>query len=110
MAKFFKDDFFEIEFSTIQTLIKAYINMPNKKTGVFSLVKKLSRETEKTPIFVHRGLRCAYKKLKYACKIFFLENVCLSTKFDLRLKNNEKIFGAISILLGIFKKNCMKIV
>ena len=59
--------------------------MPYKKTGV----KKLSRDAEKTPIFVHRGLRYANKKFKFASK-YFLENVCLSTKFDLRLKKKRK--------------------
>ena len=92
LAKFFKDDFFEIEFSTIQTLIKAYINMPNKKTGVFSLVKKLSRETEKTPIFVHRGLRCAYKKLKYACKIFFFGKCLFEYKIRFEVEKQRKNF------------------
>ena len=41
--------------------------MPYKKTGV----KKLSRDAEKTPIFVHRGLRYANKKFKFASKHFF---------------------------------------
>ena len=41
------------------------------------------------------------KKEKLHEKIFFMKNICLSTKFDLWLKQKEtKTIGAISILLG----------
>ena len=59
---------------------------------------------------MHRGLRYADKKLKFTCKTFF--GKCLfeyKIRFEVE-KKNEKIFGAISILLGNFLKTCMKIV
>ena len=43
-------------------MIKAYINMQNKKKEFLACLKKLSRETEKTPIFVHRGPSYADKE------------------------------------------------
>ena len=71
--------------------------MPYKKTGV----KKLSRDAEKTQIFVHRGLRYANKQFKFAS----------STKFDLRLKKKtKKLLGQFQFYLEIFFSNCMKIV
>ena len=45
--------------------------MPYKKKEFLACLKNLSRETEKTPIFVHRGLRYADKRLKFACNFFF---------------------------------------
>ena len=51
------------------------------------------------------------KKLKFACKIFFFGKWLFEYKIWFEIeKKNEKIFGAISILLGKFFKNCMKIV
>ena len=70
-------------------MIKAYINMPYKKMGVLSVFeKKLSRETEKNPNFVYAGQRYAHQKLMNC-----LENVCLRSKFNLRLKKKGKIGG-----------------
>ena len=62
--------------------------MPYKKNrGVFSLFEKSYPEKQKkNPISVYPGLRC--------------ENVCLSTKFDLRLKTKTKK------ILGQFQFQC----
>ena len=41
------------------------------------------------------------QKSKFCVQIFFLKNVCLSTKFDLRLKKKtQKIVWALSKILG----------
>ena len=49
---------------------------------------------------MYPGLRYADKKLNFACKKFFLNHVCLSIKFDMRLKKKQKRFGAILELPG----------
>ena len=41
---------------------------------------------------MYPGLRYALKKLNFACKNFFWKNVCLSSKFDLLVKKNNKFF------------------
>ena len=76
----------------------AYINMPYKKIGVFSqFEKKLSRETEKNPNFVYPGLRYTEKTKQNLHAKFFLESICFSKKFDLRLKKKQKVLGQFQI-------------
>ena len=68
--------------------------------GVFSQFEKkiIQRKRKKNSNFVYPGLRYAEKKTKFACKKIFLESVCLSKKFNLRLRKKSKNVGAISIL------------
>ena len=84
--------------------------MPYKKTGNFSLFKKSYPEKRKKLQFL-----CIVDYVMQTKKLnlhanFFLENVCLNTKFDLRLKKTKKFLGQFQFYLDIFKKNCMKIV
>ena len=61
-----------------------------KKESSAFLKKKIWVKRKKLRLS-YPGLRYAHKKLVFACKkIFFSENVCLRTKFDLRLKKNKK--------------------
>ena len=53
--------FLQLEISNYQTLIKACRSVPFKRKSLAGL-KKLSRETEKDPIFLYLGLRYADKK------------------------------------------------
>ena len=76
------------ELSNYQRMIKAYINTPYKKMGFFSVFEKKWKWKEKKQMLSYPWLRYAHKKLNFACKKFFLENVCLRTKFDLQLKKN----------------------
>ena len=60
---------------------------------------------------MYRGLRYANKKIKICMQnFFFWKMVVWVQNLIWDWKKNEKIFGAISILLGKFFKNCMKIV
>ena len=53
---------------------------------------KKNQVKRKKPILSYPGLRYAHKNFNFACKKNFSENVCLRTKFDLRLKKNQKKF------------------
>ena len=67
------------------------------KTGI--VLKNLSRETQNDRIFVHRGLRYAHKKLKFACKFFF--GKCLfeyKIQFEVE-KKTKKLLMQFQILL-----------
>ena len=57
-----------------------------------AFLKKKNKWKEKKPLLSYPGLRYAHKKLNFACKKFFSENVCLHRKLDLRMK---KILGRI---------------
>ena len=42
---------------------------------------------------MYPGLRSAHEKINFACKKnFFSKNICLRTKFDLRLEKKYKNF------------------
>ena len=75
--------------------------MPYKK-GVFSVLKKVfKRKGKKIKHWCLQDYVMNTKKNNFCMKkVFFLENVCLSTRFDLRLKKNRRRFWAISKLLG----------
>ena len=70
-------------------------NAIQNKIAVCSIFEKVITQKGKNSILVSPGLRYTHKKLNFACKNFFLKNVCFSTHFDLRLKK----IGAISKLL-----------
>ena len=56
----------------------------------------------KKPLLSYLELRYAHKKLNFACKNFFSENVCLRTKLDLRLKLYGKHFFQKKIQISFF--------
>ena len=63
--------------------------MPYKRKGSFlRFRKKLQSEKEKNSLFLFLGLRYTHEKKLHA-KHFFSKNVCLSTKFTLRLKKKN---------------------
>ena len=67
--------------------------MPYKKAGVFSLFKKnLSGVKGKNSNFCASWTTLCRQKIKICLQNFFLENVCLSTKFYLSLKKKRKNF------------------
>ena len=75
-------------------MIKAYIKTPYNRNRNFQRFWKKNFflcEKKKKPNLSYPGLRYAHKKLIFACKNFFSKNVCLRTKFDLRLKKKNKI-------------------
>ena len=86
--------------------------MPYKKiTAVFSLFNKSYPEKrKKTPIFVHRGLRYADKKFKFASKFFF--GKCLvAYKICFEVEKKRTHFWG-NFNFTFFKKkikNCMKV-
>ena len=90
------------ENSNYHTFIKAYINTSYKKNKIFQffLKKKILSKKKKSQYYrIHTKilsyLRYAHKKkTNFACEKFFLENVCLRTKLNLRLKKPKKCFGA----------------
>ena len=78
-------------------MIKAYINTPYKKIGIFSVFEKIiKRKGKKNPnISVSRTTLCTQKN--YFCmQKSFLENVCLRTKKRFAVeKKSKKNFEAI---------------
>ena len=84
-------------------MIEAYINTPYKKKQMFlACLKKVIQRNGKIPIFVHRGLRYANKKLKFACKILF--GKCLfeyKIQFEVE-KNRKNVWGNFNSTWKIF--------
>ena len=94
LAKFFNDDYFQIfEFSSYQTLIKAYINTPYKRNRNFQRFwkKNFSEKKIKANFIVSRTTLCTQNN-KFCMQKKISKNVCLRTKFDLRLKKKTKKF------------------
>ena len=66
--------------------------MPYKKKEFSAFLKKLERKKEKIPIIsVSRTTLCT-QEIKFCMQKKILENVCLCTKTDLRLKKKQKKF------------------